>query len=93
MEIQEAKPGVDFGPLVTALAQHLLDSLLTVNHGREQPVTELSLGPELEVAVAGRPIRFRVMHTPGQGDRPSYLDVLPVPAFPGTQTDFLDSLL
>ena len=93
VEIQEAKPGLDFGPLVTALAQHLLDSLLTANHGRPQPVTELSLGPELQLPVGGRQLAFRVLYLAGQGERPGYLDIIPVAAYQGTQADFLASLV
>jgi len=93
VEVQEARAGADLGPLVLALAQHLLDAALTANHGREQPVPELALGPELEVNAGGRPLRLRIVHTPGQGELPALLDVLPVAGFTGTQTEFLDGLL
>jgi hypothetical protein len=93
VEVQEAPPNLDLGPLVGALAQHLLDTVLTANHGREQPVAELSVGPELELAAGGRPVRFRVIHTPGHGQLPALVDVLPVLGFSGTQADFLAGLL
>jgi hypothetical protein len=93
VEVQEARPGVDLSPLVRALGQHLLDSVLTANHGREQPVTELTLGPEVEISLAGRAVRFRVMYTPGHGEAPAYVDVLPVIGFQGIQADFLATLV
>jgi len=93
VEVQEARAGADLGPLVLSLAQHLLDAALTANHGRDEPVSELSMGPELELKVGGRPVRLQVFHAPGAGERPSLVDVLPVAGFTGSQAEFLDGLL
>jgi hypothetical protein len=45
VELAEAPTGLDFRLHLELLAQQLLDRLLTANHGREQPVAELSLPP------------------------------------------------
>jgi hypothetical protein len=89
VEIQEAPAGLDLGQVLRDLAQHLLDQLLTANHGREQPVTELSLGPEISLPLAGGTARFRIIHTARQGDLPPIIDVLPTLGYRGTQSDFL----
>ena len=93
VELAGGDPRLELGPLVLALAQHLLDQLLTANHGRAEPVAQLVLGPELELAVQGRPVRFRVHLDTAAGPRPAHLGVLPVAAFRGTQAEFLASLL
>jgi hypothetical protein len=89
VEIQDAPAGLDLGPLLRDLAQFLLDQLLTANHDREQPVAELSLGPEISLPQADGSARFRIIHTPRQGDLPPIVDVLPTPGYRGTQGAFL----
>jgi hypothetical protein len=93
IEVQEAPALIDLGPFVVAFAQSLIDRLLTANHGRVDPVTELTLGPVVEVAVHARAIRFRVFFTAGRGELPGLIDVLPTPEFRGTQADFLVELV
>jgi len=92
VEVQDAPGLIDLGPLVLALGQRLLDLLLTANHGRPQPVGELALDPVLELSLNGRPVRLRVFFTPGTGELPGIVDVLPTPEFVGTQGDFLVTL-
>lgn len=93
VEVQDAPGRIDLSPLVLTLGQRLLDLLLTANHGRPEPVSELTVGPVLELSPAGRPVSLRVFFTPGGGDLPGLLDVLPTPDFVGTQGDFLVGLL
>ncbi|HVD00926.1 MAG TPA: hypothetical protein VNG93_07245 [Candidatus Dormibacteraeota bacterium] len=92
IEIQDAPGLIDLGPLLVALGQRLLDLLLTANHGRPQPITELVLEPVVKLALGGRPAHVRVYFTPGTANLPGLLDVLPTPEFAGTQGDFLVSL-
>jgi hypothetical protein len=93
VEVQDAPGGVELGPLVLALGQRLLDLLLTANHGRQQPVSGLTLDPIVQLTLDGRPVRLRIFHTPGTAASPGLVDVLPTPEFAGTQGDFLAGLL
>ncbi len=92
IDIEEAPPGLDLRPLGQALAQHLLDTLLRANHGREAPVAELVLGPEIALPLAGGGTTVRLFLLPGQGALPGMLAVLPPHDFKGAQVEFLAGL-
>lgn len=57
LELLDAPAGVDVQPVLEAVAQHLLDSLLRANHGRDQPLSQLSIDPELHLLLPGGPRR------------------------------------
>jgi hypothetical protein len=78
LELLEAPAGVDLRPVLEAVAQHLLDSLLRANHGIDVPVAQLSLGPELSLLIPGGPAAIRLYYSPGQGQvRPAIEVLLP----------------
>jgi hypothetical protein len=76
LEVLEAPAGVDLRPVLEAVAQQLIDGLLTANHGREEPLPEVSLSPELSLAVPGGPPAVRLYYSAGQGQVPPAIEVL-----------------
>jgi hypothetical protein len=76
LELLEAPAGVDLQPVLEAVAQQLLDSLLRANHGRDLPVDQLSLGPELNLLLPGGPPAIRLYYSPGQGQARPAIEVL-----------------
>jgi len=69
-----ARPGPDHGPLLRALAQHLLDTLLRANHGRLEALTELAVPAELTLP---GPATLRLHMAPSQAGVPTLVAVLP----------------
>jgi len=76
LEVLEAPAGVDLRPMLEAVAQQLLDALLTANHGRAEPIDQLALGPGLGLALPGGPAEVRLFSLAGQGRRPPLLEVV-----------------
>ena len=76
LELLDAPPGIDLGPLLQSVAQQLIDSLLIANHGREEPVDELSVGPELTPILPTGQAHIRLFYSPGQGQLPPAVEVL-----------------
>src|ERR1700694_1590968 len=76
LELLEAPAGVDLRPLVEAVAQQLIDALLTANHGRDEPVALLSVGPELTPLLATGQAHVRLFYSAGQGQLPPAVEVL-----------------
>jgi hypothetical protein len=76
LELLDAPPGIDLGPLLHSVAQQLIDSLLIANHGRDVPVAELSVGPELTPVLPSGQAHIRLFYSPGQGQLPPALEVL-----------------
>jgi hypothetical protein len=70
-----APPGADHGPLLRALAQHLLDTLLRANHGRPEALTELVVSGEL--LLPGQPAPLRLHLAPSQAGVPTLVAVPP----------------
>ncbi len=58
-----AHPGPDHGPLLQALAQHVLDSLLRANHERPEPLTELVVPGELTLHEPPATLRLHLAHS------------------------------
>ena len=77
VELAEAAAGQDLGPALELLAQQLLDRLLTANHGREVPVAELSLPPEVTIELPSGPTPVRLYFPPGQAGPPTLVGILP----------------
>jgi hypothetical protein len=66
-----APPGPDHGPLLWALAQHLLDTLLRANHGRPEPLTELVLPREVTLSGPPAPAPLRLQLAPSKAGVPT----------------------
>jgi len=76
LELLDAPAGLNPRPLLEAVAQQLLDALLTANHGREEPIDQLALGPGLSLPLPGGPAEVRLLYLAGQGQRPPVIEVL-----------------
>jgi hypothetical protein len=76
LELLEAPVGVDLRPVLEAVAQQLLDSLLRANHGRDEPLNQLSLDPELHLLLPGGPPAVRLFYSAAQGQMPPAIEVL-----------------
>jgi hypothetical protein len=61
-----APPGEDNGPLIRALAQHVLDTLLRANHGRPEPLTQLAIPADVSLPLPAGPAVFRLQIAPSQ---------------------------
>lgn len=70
-----AEPGQDLGPALRALAQQIVDSLLRANHGRPQPLTELVLAPEANLALSTGPAHLKLHLAPSQAGVPTLVAV------------------
>jgi hypothetical protein len=77
VELADAPAGRDFGLHLELLAQQLLDRLLTANHGREQPVAELSLPPEVTLVLPAGATPVRLFFPPRQAGPAVLVGVLP----------------
>jgi len=77
VELADAPAGRDFGLHLELLAQQLLDRLLTANHGREQPVAELSLPPEVTLVLPAGATPVRLFFRPRQAGPAVLVGVLP----------------
>jgi hypothetical protein len=76
LELLEAPAGVDLRPLLEAVAQQLIDTLLIANHDRAEPVDQLSVGPELTPLLPTGQAQVRLFYSPGQGQLPPAVEVL-----------------
>jgi hypothetical protein len=76
LEVLESPAGVDLVAVLEAVAQQLIDGLLTANHGRAEPLPEVSLSPELSLAVPGGPPAVRLFYSAGQGQVTPAIEVL-----------------
>jgi hypothetical protein len=75
--VMPAPPGHDHGPLLRALAQHLLDTLLRANHGRPEPLTELVVPGDLSLPGSPAPALLRLHLAPSQAGVPTLVAVPP----------------
>jgi hypothetical protein len=73
-----APRGADHGPLLRALAQHLLDTLLRANHGRLEALTELVVPGELSLPGPPSPATLRLHLAPSQAGVPTLVALPPV---------------
>jgi hypothetical protein len=76
LELLEAPAGADLRLLLEAVAQQLLDALLTANHGRPEPIEQLSLGPELSLLLPTGHADVRLFYSAGQGQLPPAVEVI-----------------
>jgi hypothetical protein len=73
-----AHPGPDHGPLLQALAQHVLDSLLRANHERPEPLTELLLPADLSLPGSEAAAHLHLHLARSQAGVPTLVAVPPV---------------
>jgi hypothetical protein len=76
LELLDAPPGADLGPTLVAVAQLLLDGLLTVNHGRDQPLAELAISHDLGLQVPGGPATVSLAYAPAKPPMPHAIEVI-----------------
>lgn len=72
-----APPGPDQGPLLRALAQHLLDTLLRANHGLPEPLSQLVFPADTTLPMADGPAVLRLQLAPSQGGIPTLVALPP----------------
>ena len=78
VELAQAAGGRDLVLALELLAQQLLDRLLTANQGREEPVAELSLPPEVTIELPSGPTPVRLFLPTGRAGPATLVGILPL---------------